>query len=140
MNRYPNWDIRLNRYVLEVRDAPFEWGKHDCLSFANGAVAAQTGQGFADEWIGKAKTARDALRLYRGHLESEGLLCGPDALDQWMVRGKGWPSRGNIVARRVQKFATGYALGVCLGDKIAFLGRDCMQFLPMEKEDHSWVV
>lgn len=138
MTRYPNWDTRLNQYIREVRDQPFEWGAHDCLTFANSAVVAQTGQGFADQWIGKAKTARDAIRLYRAHIAAAEVTSGPAALDKLLRRVDGWPSRGDITGRRVEKFATGYALGVCLGNKIAFPGWDGLQFFSMEKDDLVW--
>lgn len=140
MNRYPNWDIRLNQYISEVRDTPFKWGVHDCLSFANGAVTAQTGQGFADQWTGKATTARAAVRLYQARIRSEGPGNGPYALDGLLRRIEGWPSRGNVVARKIEKQAMSYALGVCLGEKIALLGLDHMQFLPMEKDDLVWAI
>jgi len=32
--RYADWDKRLAAYIEEVRQMPFEWGKHDCFTFA----------------------------------------------------------------------------------------------------------
>jgi hypothetical protein len=43
----------LNAYLKEVRDIPFEWGSHDCLTFTNNAFHRMFGEGWADDWLGR---------------------------------------------------------------------------------------
>lgn len=44
MRRYPDWPIRLNRYLAKVADRKFRIGRHDCCRFIAGAVEAMTGE------------------------------------------------------------------------------------------------
>ncbi len=48
---FQGWDIRLANWIDSVRDEPFRWGPHDCITFANNAAIAMRGFGFADEFI-----------------------------------------------------------------------------------------
>ncbi len=43
MQRLPDWEERLVRYLEPLHATPFEWGKHDCCLFPAGAVQAMTG-------------------------------------------------------------------------------------------------
>lgn len=43
MKRFPDWPSRLAEYLSSTRDKAFEWGSHDCVTFAAGAVEAITG-------------------------------------------------------------------------------------------------
>jgi len=43
LHRYPDWEARLNDYIVKVRDKEFDIGTHDCCTFAGGAVEAITG-------------------------------------------------------------------------------------------------
>lgn len=62
--RLPDWRARLDQYLISVRDEPFAWGRHDCLRFAAGAVAAMTGKDLLPEWAtyGSPAEARRALK------------------------------------------------------------------------------
>ena len=45
-NEYPrriDWNQRLHAYVISVRDKEFEYGVHDCCTFAAGCVEAVLG-------------------------------------------------------------------------------------------------
>jgi len=59
----------LNAYLKSVKDKPFEWGKHDCLTFTNNAYRQMYGIGWADDWLGKYM--KDAQLLRRKDLEKE---------------------------------------------------------------------
>lgn len=42
---------KLITYLDSVAGKPFEWGRHDCFTFANEAAKAQRGSGFLDDLI-----------------------------------------------------------------------------------------
>lgn len=52
MKRFPDWETRLCAYLAPLRDKPFEWGTHDCCTFAAGAVEAMTGEDTIPEFRG----------------------------------------------------------------------------------------
>lgn len=79
--KVPNWDSRLNFYVMENQFKPYEWGKHDCVLFTMNGVLATTGvdpipEYRADPW----KTKEEAMAL----LEAEGGLVA--AMDKRFKR------------------------------------------------------
>ncbi len=43
MARFPDWPVRLNKYIIESEKKEFEPGTHDCVLFAAGAIEAMTG-------------------------------------------------------------------------------------------------
>lgn len=72
LTRVPDWDVRLAACIEAARGQPFEWGRHDCLTWAFDVRAAITGQpSLADLWRGRYRTERGALRLIRrfGHAD-----------------------------------------------------------------------
>jgi hypothetical protein len=62
MNRYPDWETRLAAYLEPLRDRPFKWGKHDCCTFAAGAVRAMTGEHSMPEFRGKYRDGVGAAK------------------------------------------------------------------------------
>lgn len=42
--RRDDWQQRFSDYLRERRDMAFDWGSHDCCTFAAGAVEAVTGR------------------------------------------------------------------------------------------------
>lgn len=52
MKRFPDWEQRLSAYLAPLRDKQFRWGKHDCCTFAAGAVEAMTGEDVIPEFRG----------------------------------------------------------------------------------------
>ena len=138
--RSGTWERDLAAYIDSVRDAAFEYGVHDCLIFANDAHRAVTGRGFADDVVARAKTARAAHRAYLTALRAISGEDGADLLDERLERCAGVPFRGDIVARRVPKNTTGYALGVVVGNSVAFIGADDgLTFLTYEPTDLAWM-
>ena len=58
LERWPDWDVRLQHYLEFCRDEVFAWGVHDCASFAIDAIEVMTGKRVfpAHSW----KTKEDA--------------------------------------------------------------------------------
>lgn len=46
--RIPGWELHLAAYLAARHALPFAWVENDCVTFAAGAVAAETGEGAAD--------------------------------------------------------------------------------------------
>lgn len=121
--RYPDWDIRLADYISAVRDDRFEWGVNDCLTFADGAIKAQRGEGICDDWTGGYTTAKGALRKYVNHAR-EGIEANIiDALDNRLFRlDTNLPPRGSLIAMPVDDGGVfDYALGIMVTHKAAFV-------------------
>lgn len=65
MFRKPDWETRLAAYLEPLRTRPFEWGRHDCCTFASGAVEAMTDVDPMLEFRGKYRSAASATRALR---------------------------------------------------------------------------
>lgn len=63
--RLPDWEQRLAAWLEDVRDRPFQWGRHDCALFMAGAVLAMTGQDFGEPFRGRYRSAAGAARALR---------------------------------------------------------------------------
>jgi hypothetical protein len=64
--RRKDWEMRLTEFVVLRMRTPFEWGYHDCVTFAADAVQSMTDEEllpFAPAWA----TARQAYRVLRGY-------------------------------------------------------------------------
>lgn len=65
MYRRPDWEVRLAAYLEPLRLRAFAWGRHDCCTFAAGAVEAMTGVDPMPEFRGHYTTARGSVRALR---------------------------------------------------------------------------
>lgn len=73
--RVKDWQAAFWNVVKSVRETPFEWGKHDCATFAIECVAAVRGEEFKKEVrvvFGEWATAMEAARATAAGLQ----LCG----------------------------------------------------------------
>lgn len=134
-------DNRLVAYLNSVRQLPFRWGVHDCLTFANRCAEIQ-GRGFADEWIGGYNSARAAFARYvreqRRHTDYKTII---DVADDRMHREATLnPQFGMIAARQVENVAIGYAFGVSTGTYLAFVGAAGLELLTPQSGDLFWSV
>lgn len=78
--RLPGWEARLSAHIVAHLNAPFEWGKTDCVMFSAGAVRALSGV--------------DLVRGMRGYRSlAEGLR---------FARAKGFRAYEDIFARRLR--------------------------------------
>jgi hypothetical protein len=131
---------RLNSYLRQVRSKPFRWGEHDCLIFSNAAFAAYNGEGYADDLVGKYMADGDPVlpsRL-RDRFKADSF---DEVVERRLRRVDHVPPRGALVAtKRAERWLIGYALGVCVGTKAAFLSRSGVIYLPLDDVDRSWVL
>ena len=61
--RLPDWRVRLEAYLRDLRGQPFVWGRLDCALFAAGAVEAMTGVDLARGWRGYRSQAEGLRKL-----------------------------------------------------------------------------
>jgi hypothetical protein len=112
VTRLPDWQTRLDRFILDNRDRLFQYGSWDCCLFACGAIESMTGIDIAVPFRGRYSTRRGAFELAREH-------CGQptiEALAAHVARDNGMPevnpgaaSRGDLVM--VQR-TLGQSMGV----------------------------
>ena len=90
--RRANADILLSEYIDECRDRPFEWGKHDCLTFANNCIKAQMVDGALDDLVGEYDCPTSALYRLRKRSKELGYNASAtiiDALDDRLTSSSG---------------------------------------------------
>lgn len=126
----------LTTYLREIADKPFRLGRHDCLTFSNEAWRRMYGVGWADDWVGRYISARNAddLRTIFGH---ETLA---EAVDTRLTRCVGIPPRCALVTGvEAGGWLTGRSFGICVGTHAAFLSRSGVVYLPIDTIDNAWV-
>lgn len=139
--RLPEWSHNLDDLIDGLRDKPFAWGDNDCLSFANQAHIAMTGKPLAPDWTGEYKTAYGAKRHYVKLLKAQGFASIEQALDRRLARLQvKIPPRGSLVGRPSENQVTNLALGVCVGDKVAFIYDEGVLFLQAQVNDIFWAI
>lgn len=63
MDRKPNWEYELIRYIQRTKSVPFKVGVHDCVMFATDCIQAMTGEDLAEDIRGKYSTPIGAVKL-----------------------------------------------------------------------------
>lgn len=131
--RRQDWPERLFAMIEARRATPFEWGAHDCCSFAADAVLEMTGTDPIADLRGQWTDEVSALRLLKAHgglealaTERLGVLIAP-----------AFAQRGDVVLHTL----TGReALGVCIGDRFAAVGDVGVELVPMSHAVQAWRV
>jgi hypothetical protein len=130
--RQDGWEVRLADAVDAVRNAPFQWGQHDCATWAADVRLALTGQDAAAAWRGRYKSERGALRAMR--------RMGFSTLEAGVTGLLGAPLPTPLLAQRGDVVLHGEALGVCIGATGLFLGPDGLTELPIAACRLAWRV
>ena len=129
---------RLTAYIKAVEDAPFVWGEHDCLTFTNSAYRAMHGVGWADDWLGRYMI--DGRLMRRRELKSEFGWSNMDAaIDSKMTRALHPPRGAMVTTKHAQRWWTGVALGICIGTRGVFLGKQGVIYMPLEYIEKAWI-
>lgn len=107
LQRLPDWQVRLQRWLLGLPVRPLQPGQHDCCLFMAGAVAAQTGVDLAAPFRGRYTTFAGGRRVLRraGYADHVALVAaylteGPVATalpgDIAIVPGEDGPAGGVV--------------------------------------------
>lgn len=130
---------RLNDYLREVKDKPFRWGEHDCFTFSNGAFQAYHCFGYADDWIGRYMQDGEPMLPSRLRVEF-GAIDFDEAIEERLEPIFHVPPRGALCAtKKAERWHIGYALGICVGMKAAFLSRQGVIYCPLDDVVKAWV-
>ena len=142
--RFEDWEIRLDKYLSDVRFKPFQYGVFDCATFTCGAVEAITGENLMG-----------ALPSYRSYKQGRLLmakLSGGNNMQQFadyafsglMPVAKGFQQRGDIVllSRKAKdKWDASFALGIiALDGKPKSVDVCGYQMVPPERIVKGWRV
>lgn len=129
----------LNNFLRESANRTFRWGEWDCLTFTNSAWHVMHGRGWADDWIGRYNM-RKAMR--REELIAEyGFASLPDAIDTKLTPCPLQPPPTGalvITPRATHRGGTGYAMGIAIGSRGAFLGASGVIYLPITDAVRAW--
>lgn len=110
------WEVRLNRAVEAAMGAPFEYGEHDCCTFAADCVEAMTGVDHLKGFRGRYHDKKSAVALLR----RSGVIP--------RLRAKFGPGVPRAAAKRgfvvVSMGKQGATVGMCLGRYSAYAGLD----------------
>lgn len=130
---------QLNDYLREVKDKPFRWGEHDCFTFSNAAFQAYHGFGYADDWLGRYMKDGEPMLPSRLRVEY-GAIDFDEAIETKLQPISYTPPRGALVAtKKAERWYIGYALGISVGIKAAFLSARGVLYLPLEDVTKAWV-
>jgi hypothetical protein len=125
MKRLPDWNASLHVYVDAVKRSPFDWGAHNCATFAAGAVEAMTGENLAKGY--RFKTERGALSA----MMREGFNNLADMAASKLPEIHISQARIGDIAAIPTDTPFGFVLGIVNGEMILALRPDGMGLAPL---------
>lgn len=131
MQRFPDWPVRLNQYLLAVRERSFAYGSYDCCIFVAGAIEAMTGADPMPEYRGQynsVETGKAALRT-----------LGQGTLLKTLYRKFGKPLPGAHGRKGDIAWYNG-ALGLVLGRVAMFVGVNGFVLVPLSQLQYTFRV
>ncbi len=131
--RRQNWPEILAAHIAANRRRPFEWGVHDCCTFAADGVLKMTGTDTMAAFRGKYHDQESAALALREIGEGT-LQVTMSALLGTPVRAR-LARRGDVVLTRT---ATGPAIGLCAGAVAWFAGADGLTHHPLNQCLCAW--
>ncbi len=143
MMRPFDWQSRMSRALAARRETPFAWGRHDCALFACDLAEAVCGIDFAAPLRGRYGTRREAYAVLDDFAGG-----GLEQAAEKIARDHGCAEVAPLMARRGDIIlaeipiagASGDALGICLGERIAFAAERGFAQLPLVKARRAWRV
>jgi len=132
--RLAGWELRLLDEVTSARSMPFQWGAHDCATWAFDVRRALTGKDAAKAWRGKYKTEAGAAKMLHK------LKC--QTVDDLARSILGDPLHAVLLAQRGDILLGGAerALGVCIGSDGLFLQPAGLVSVPLKSCFSAWRV
>lgn len=133
--RFDDWRVRLQGYLLATATLSFRPGAHDCILFASGARAALTGVNPMQGWAGRYTTIEGGLELARALGCADPFAHVLDGLAEIPVSFAGV---GDIVV--LDGIDGPAALGVVMGDLVATVGLRGREIAPLTAARQAWRV
>lgn len=133
MTRTEDWPERLSTFIEKARDRAFSYGEWDCALMVAAWVRECTGEDYA-------------VTGYASETEAAAIARDGGGLPALVTAALGEPiapalaQRGDVVmvARPPDEWAG--ALGVCVGEHAACVGRSGLVFVPMSAWRKAWRV
>lgn len=131
----PDWVERLWAVIEAAAEVPFNYGAHDCGTFAARCVDAMTDGTLEAELEGLWTDDASALGYVVSHGGLDVILSARfgEAVAPLQAR------RGDLVMLPGED-ATGRALGVCVGDTVACLQQSGIVYAPLSSALCAWRV
>lgn len=128
MGRVTHWESKLTDFIAKCSNIPFEWGTHDCATFARKCVELITNQKLdIPTWSSK----KEALLLLSEKSLEEYV---DEVLTQVDVN---YVQRGDVVATNTDE---GMALGIYVSPTGAFASKNGILYIPREQIVKAWRV
>lgn len=126
-----NWPVALYNQMEAFNEKPFEWGIHDCCTFAADCVLAMTGVDQMAGYRGGYKTAVGAARK----LAKAGGMEAAITAELGGSIDPAFAQRGDVVCFNSP---LGDTCGVCVGSTIAAAGLYGITHTPMVQAFKAW--
>lgn len=132
--RKANWRTLLDDYINRSRTRQFEYGSHDCLTFAlRWERLVTTNSRFLD-----------AFFVYNSKEEAQQLICEHGMYDVWEVissrldmKPRTFAQKGDLVAHVQRGQRT---VGICLGRYFVAPGAKKIMLRSMDRAEFCWKV
>ncbi|MEG3640685.1 DUF6950 family protein [Magnetococcus sp. PR-3] len=131
MQRFKDWPNRLEAYLHARNNTPFEWGFHDCVVFACGAVEVLTGVQITLPIYADAKEAVVAIKAHGGLMMAVNKALPDRQVPPFNAQ------RGDIVLYMQGPWPT---LGVCAGRVVFTPSEEGLRGVPLERAICAWRV
>ena len=130
----------LYDHLDKVKDKAFHYHVNDCVMFTNEAWRVMYGYGWADDWV-KRYIKPNGLYMKPNELKEEfGFETLEEAVDSKLTRVSHIPPRGSLVATdQVDTKIVGKAFGISVGNKVAFLQKKGLVYVPVNLLTAAWV-
>jgi hypothetical protein len=127
ITRVENWESILQKEIVKAKDVSFEYGKHDCATWATEVLKAYTNLSWNPPW----KNKKQAIKFHK-----------EKPMEDRITEILGSP-RGNILLTQrgdlVQKdLGLNSAVGICIGSKVVFLYKDGICYSDLKDCIYSW--
>lgn len=131
----------LYKYLDKVKNKAFNYHVNDCFMFTNDAWKAMYGHGWADDWDRRYIKSTGLYMKVKELKEEFGFDTIEDAVDSKLTRVCSVPPRGALVAtnKSVETRIIGKAFGICVGNKVAFLSKSGVVYIPVTEITDAWV-
>ncbi len=130
--RVENWEKKLADYIEENRNKKFDMPNHNCGSFTLEWEKVLTNQTRFPEFYQKFKSVEDFMKILNKYgFKSWISLCNKRLTKISTKLAK----RGDLVCVRQKN---SFCMGICLGQKCAFLGNQKMEFFSLDEVCYAW--
>lgn len=139
LSKKQNWTGLLAEYLADKAKKPFIWGENDCIIFACEAITAVSGLDIITKHKGNYSTRKEAKEYLAEHFDGN----GDNVFIPYLGKSRNnyrKACRGDIA--KIAVLGEGFAYGVvdCSGERIAFMQRKGLVYVPKRELIAFWRV